>query len=69
MYTHKDPISTRGKGLITALYFVRINTNENSMLCLAAVGNSTGNGHCFDAASLRCVSAASARRLLRKNHF
>jgi hypothetical protein len=68
-YTHKHPFYMRGNGLIDALYCVKINTNENSIPCLAAVGNLTGNGHCFNAASLRCVSAASTHRLLRKNHF
>jgi hypothetical protein len=52
IYTHKHLIYTRGNGLINAPDCARINTNENSMPCLAAVGNFTGNSHCFDAASL-----------------
>jgi hypothetical protein len=42
--THEHQICTRGNGLA---YYVSINMHENSIPCLTAVGNVTGNGNRF----------------------
>jgi hypothetical protein len=44
---HQHQIYTRGNGIVGTTHSVSINTHENSILCLMAVGN----GHCFAVAS------------------
>jgi hypothetical protein len=45
--TQQHQIYRRGNGLVDTAYYVNINTHENSIPPLTAVGNFMGNGHCF----------------------
>jgi serine/threonine protein kinase len=51
---HQHQIYTRGNVLVGTADDFSINTRQNSIPCLMAIGNFMGNGHCFvfDAALL-----------------